>query len=97
MNKIAKISTVIAVSLAVVAWLLGVLFFALNVARCWEAWQGVGFLLVCYAPLPAVAQLISTVLSALARRRRLVVVNVASLIVSVGVALLTALFSVNYG
>ena len=97
MRKIAKISTIVAVSLSALAWLLGVLFFSLNVTRCWEMWQGVGFLLVCYAPVPAAVQIASAVLSVLSRQRRYMTVNAISLIISVGIALLTALVSVNYG
>lgn len=43
MDKPAKISTGSICILSGIGWLLGVLFFVLNVARRWELWQAWAF------------------------------------------------------
>ena len=94
--KAAKIFTVLNFVLSGILWLLAILFFALNLSRSWELWQGVGFLGVCYLPVPAIAQLLALVFAMKEQNQRLLLVNAAALLFSVGVTLFSYFVSAAY-
>ena len=95
--KTAKTFTILNLALSALFWLLGVLFFVLNVSRCWEVWQGVGFLSVYYLPVPAISSLLALFFSVKETCKRLIVTNAAALVITAGVALFSYFVSANYG
>ena len=95
--KTAKTFTILNLSLSALFWLLGVLFFVLNVSRCWEIWQGVGFLSVYYLPVPAIASLLALFFAVKDKCKKLILTNAAVLVITAGVALFSYFVSANYG
>ena len=95
--KTAKVFTILNLALSGLFWLLGILFFVLNVSQCWELWQGVGFLSVYYLPVPAISSLLALFFSVKEKGKKLIVTNAAALVITVGVALFSYFVSANYG
>ena len=95
--KTAKAFTILNYILTGLFWLLGILFFALNKARCWELWQGIGFLGMYYLSIPVLSPLIALSLCIKQKAHRLVAGNLIALAVTVCVALFSYFISANYG
>ena len=95
--KTAKVFTILDLALSALFWLLGILLFVLNVSRCWELWQGIGFLTVYYLPVPTISSLLALFFSVKEKCKNLIVTNAAVLVITVGVALFSYFVSANYG
>lgn len=95
--KTAKVFTILNLVLSGLFWLLGILFFVLNVSQCWELWQGVGFLSVYYLPAPLMSSLAALGVSIGTKSKKLLATNAITLAVTVGIALFSHFVSANYG
>ena len=94
--KLTKSLTIVNLVLSCLFWLLGILFFILNVTRCWELWQGVGFLAICCLPAPVISGLLALGFSVKQKSKKLLATNAAALFVTVGVVLFSYFVSAQY-
>ena len=97
MKRPDKVWSCVNFALSGILWVLGTLTYVLNVARCWEWWQAVGFACLCFAPIPAISQVLALVFSVKEKSKRLTLANAVTLIVTVAFILLTVLVSAVYG
>ena len=95
--KSAKVLTGVNLILCCLFWLLGIVFFILNVTNCWELWQAIGFLGTYYLSVPVLSSLIALTFCIKQKAHRLVANNLIALAVTVGVALFSYFISANYG
>lgn len=97
MKRPDKVWSCVNFVLSGILWMLGILTCVLNVARCWEWWQAVGFMFLYFVPIPAISQVLALVFSVKEKSKRLMIANTVSLIVTVAFILLTVLVSAVYG
>ncbi len=93
MKKTTKVITVINYIVSSILWLLGVLTLLFNILGLWEAWHLAGFGFILFLPYPIIAELISIVLSLAENERKLGILNIVSLGISIAFALFTVFVS----
>ena len=94
--KLTKNLTIVNLVLSCLFWLLGVLFFIFNVTRCWELWQGVGFLGIYCLPVPVISGLLALAFSIKQKSKKLLATNAATLAITVSVTLFSYFVSAQY-
>ena len=94
--KLTKSLTIANLVLSCLFWLLGILFFILNVTRCWEVWQGVGFLGIYFLPIPVISGLLALALSIRQTSKKLLATNAAALAITVSLTLFSYFVSAQY-
>lgn len=96
MEYYARVSTKINYILSSILWLLGILTLLFNALGLWVPWHLAGFGFIFYAPVPGISPVLGTVFSCIAKNVKLIILNVASLVISIGFALLTVLVSAKW-
>lgn len=97
-EKLPLVFTVTNLFFSAILWLLGVTDLALNLARLWEFWQGVGFAFaVICLPTATVSQALALTFSIVFKNRLLTVINAISTGITAVSALLFFLLTANYG
>jgi len=93
MKSTAKTMTIISYIFSGILWLLGILTLVFNVLGLWAPWHLVGFVFVFYLPIPAIPQILAIVFSCVEKNKKTIIMNFASLALSIVFALFTVLVS----
>ena len=96
MKKAAKAFTVINYTLSSILWLLGILTLLFNIIGLWAPWHLAGFGFLFYIPISAIPQILAIVFSCVDKNKKAIIMNFASLVISIAFVLLTVLVSSSW-
>lgn len=93
MEKTVNRFTVVNYVMSGVLWLLGILMLLFNILGLWVPWHLAGFAFVFYIPIIAILQIIAIIFSCVAKNKKIIIMNFASLFISIAFALFTIFVS----
>ena len=96
MKITAIVLTIINYILSGILWLLGILTFLFNVLGLWVPWHLAGFGFIFYIPIPIIPLLLAIVFSCIAKNIKMMILNFASLALSVGFVVFTVFVSAGW-
>ena len=96
MKITARIMTMISYVFSSILWLLGILTLLFNILGFWVLWHLAGFGFVFYIPVLIVPALLSIIFSCISKERKLIIMNLISIAVSIGFILLTVFVSAGW-
>ena len=96
MEKTLNRCTVVNYVMSGVLWLLGILTLLFNILGLWAPWHLAGFAFVFYIPIIVILQIIAIIFSCVAKNKKIIIMNFASLVISIAFALFTFFVSAKW-